>query len=308
VTGTSGGTGSGIALDILFILDRLWQKYLNKEPFKKLALIAPEPFVSISRMTSFSLNSLAFMWELNALKMNRNKEGLMSKLFISDFFDNDENYNKRPFDPYVYALMFDAENNSGCHIDLGSVYDCLADSLLFISCTEEGLGVNNNIINQVTDQNYMSNPSEKSESVMGNVEWSKSIVSFIISSYSISQLDCSLVLGAELAKIQPYFPSNSQADGVNYIYSVPEEHVNMAISLGYNDLDLHHRIIGNNNANSIYVVAFETGYSFDEYRYFPNYVYKYEEQRDDLLKYNRVCHIDKRFVNLDIDKLIDKTL
>jgi hypothetical protein len=148
----------------------------------------------------------------------------------------------------------------------------------------------------------------KSESIMGNVEWCKSIVSFGISSYSISQLDCSLDLGAELAKNQPYFPSNSQANGVNYIYSVPEEHLNMAISLGYNDLDLHHRIIGNNNANSIYVVAFETGYSFDEYRYFPNYVYKYEEQRDNILKYNRVCHIDKLFVNLDIDKLIDRTL
>jgi hypothetical protein len=308
VTGTSGGTGSGIALDILFILDRLWQKYFHSEPFKKLALIAPEPFVNMGGETSFALNSLAFMWELNALKMNRNKESLMSKLFFSDFFDNDDANNKRPFDPYVYALMFDAENNSGCHIDLGSVYDCLADSLLFISCTEEGLGVNSNIINQVTDQNYMSNPSEKSESVMGNVEWSKSIVSFGISSYSISQLDCSLDLGAELAKIQPYFPSNSQANGVNYIYSVSEEHVNMAISLGYNDLDLHHRIIGNNNANSINVVAFEAGYSFDEYRYFPNYICKYEEQRDEILKYDRVCHIDKRFVNLDIDKLIVKTL
>ena len=170
ISATNGGTGSAIALDVLFILDRLYYKYLKCEPIKKLALIAPEAFVSLPEnisITQYSLNSFAFMWELNALKMSSDKEGLMSKLFVSDYFDNHIDSNLEPFDPYSYAIMFDAESSSnGVKLSLNNVFDNVASVLYKLTSSSS----------QIIDTLILNLLARLDGTIRDNTEWSKSIV------------------------------------------------------------------------------------------------------------------------------------
>jgi hypothetical protein len=305
ITGTNGGTGSAIALDVLFILDRLYYKHLMCEPIKKLALIAPEAFVSMpeNRFFTHSLNSFAFMWELNELKMSSDKEGLMSKLFVTDYFDNDCDYNTEPFDPYSYALMFDTESTSGVKISLNSVFDNVASVLFKLTSTSRGRLVDSMIRNRLSDRTIEPSRPIASGCILDNTEWSKSIVAVGFKSIDVESEMMSNELSSDRLNVPIFYPSNTHQH-VNYIFYFADEHTEIAKTIGYDEYDSAHLHQNMTEKGKIEVLAFETSHSFDTYSFFKNYANTYVEKRDEILSLDYACHIHKGFVHLNIDKAL----
>ena len=179
ISGSNGGTGSSMTLDVLFIMDRLYQKYLKSAPTIRLALLTPQPYVNMIQnrgLAQYPLNSFSFMWELNALKMNADKEGLMSKLFVNHYFDKDEDKNLTPFDPYAYVLAFDIETNLGASLDISDTFENVAKVLYLLSTTSAGGSVNSHMSNRLADTTIEPSRPTGKGTLLDNTEWSKSIV------------------------------------------------------------------------------------------------------------------------------------
>ena len=179
ISGSNGGTGSSMTLDILFIMDRLYQKYLKTAPTIRLALLTPQPYVNLNQnrgLSQYPLNSFSFMWELNAMKMNADKEGLMSKLFVNHYFDNGNDKNLSPFDPYAYVLAFDIETNNGASLDISDTFENVAKVLYLLSITSAGGNVNSHMSNRLADKTIEPSRPTGKGALMDNTEWSKSIV------------------------------------------------------------------------------------------------------------------------------------
>lgn len=307
ITGTNGGTGSAIALDVLFILDRLYYKHLKCEPIKKLALIAPEAFVSLAEnisITQYSLNSFAFMWELNALKMSSDKEGLMSKLFVSDYFDNHMDSNLKPFDPYSYALMFDTESTSGVKISLNNVFDNVASVLFKLTSTSTGRALNSPLLNILADRTIEPSRPNVKGGILENTEWSRSIVAVGFKSIDVNQEITSHELSSDRLNIPLFYPSDTPQHGVNYIFSFADEHSKIAKTIGYDEYNSAHLHQNTRENDKIEVIAFEICHSFDTYSYFKNYANTYLEKREGILSLDYGCHIHKGFVHLNVDEAL----
>lgn len=179
ISGSNGGTGSSMTLDILFIMDRLYQKYLKAAPTIRLALLMPQPYVNMIQnrdLSQYPLNSFAFMWELNAMKINADKEGLMSKLFVNHYFDKDDDKNLTPFDPYAYVLAFDIETNLGASLDVSDTFENVAKVLYLLSTTSAGGSVNSHMSNRLADTTTEPSRPIGKGALLDNTEWSKSIV------------------------------------------------------------------------------------------------------------------------------------
>ena len=179
ISGSNGGTGSSMTLDILFIMDRLYQKYLKTAPTIRLALLTPQPYVNMIQnrnLSQYPLNSFSFMWELNAMKMNADKEGMMSKLFVNHYFDKDEDKNLSPFDPYAYVLAFDVETNLGASLDISDTFENVAKVLYLLSSTSAGGTVNSMMSNKLADTTIEPSRPTGKGALLDNTEWSKSIV------------------------------------------------------------------------------------------------------------------------------------
>ena len=179
ISGSNGGTGSSMTLDILFIMDRLYQKSFQAAPTIRLALLTPQPYVNMIQnrdLAQYPLNSFSFMWELNAMKMNAYKEGLMSKLFVNNYFDNDDYKNRSPFDPYAYVLAFDIETNNGASLDILDTFENVAKVLYLLSATPAGGNVNSHMSNRLADRTIEPSRPTGKGALLDNTEWSKSIV------------------------------------------------------------------------------------------------------------------------------------
>lgn len=184
ISGSNGGTGSSMTLDILFVLNRLYFRAFNQSPTLRLALLTPEPYVSISEnkpITQYPLNSFAFMWELNAFKIDyldngNNSTTAMAKLFVNDYFDKPQ-FNAQPFNPYAYALVFDTEAKSGVgKLSLPDTFENVSKVLFMLCRTKAGSLVNSNMINVLADPHArLSEPNIKGNVLEGS-KWSKSLV------------------------------------------------------------------------------------------------------------------------------------
>ena len=307
ISGTNGGTGSAIALDVLFILDRLYYKHLKCEPIKKLALIAPQAFVSLPEnisITQYSLNSFAFMWELNAIKMSSDKEGLMSKLFVSDYFDNHMGSNLKPFDPYSYALMFDTESTSGVKISLNNVFENVASVLFKLTSTSTSRALNSMMLNRLADTTIEPSRPIVDGSILENSEWSRSIVAVGFKSIDFVSEMTSNELSSDRLNLPIFYPSDTPRHSVIYIFSFADEHSEIAKTIGFDVNDPTHLHQKTTENGKIEVLAFETGHSFDTYTYFKDYANTYLEKRDGILSLDYSCHIHKGFVHLNIDKAL----
>jgi len=178
ISGSNGGTGSSMTLDILFIMNRLYYKVFKAEPIVRLALLTPQPYVDAPKnrgLTQYPLNSFSFMWELNAIKMNEARPGLMSKLFVNHSYDNNLDFNNSPFKPYSYLLAFDTETTLGNSLAIDDTFENVAKVLFMLSRTPAGASINSDMSNYLGDNKEPFKPIN-SGSILDNTEWSRSIV------------------------------------------------------------------------------------------------------------------------------------
>ena len=179
ISGSNGGTGSSMTLDILFIMNRLYYREFSAEPIVRLALLTPEPYGKLPQnrgLSQYPLNSFSFMWELNAIKMNEDRAGLMSKLFVNHSYDNSNDFNNSPFKPYSYLLAFDTETtNNSSSLDISDTFENVAKVLFMLSRTPAGASINSDMSNYLGDNPESFKPDNQGP-LLDNTEWSKSIV------------------------------------------------------------------------------------------------------------------------------------
>ena len=178
ISGSNGGTGSSMTLDILFIMNRIFRKEVgNNDPIIRLALLTPEPYVAINPdLSQYPLNSFSFMWELNAVKMNEHREGIMSKLFVNDYFNSSSYGYNLPFNPYSYVLAFDTETTLGTSLDISNTFENVAKVLFLLSTTPAGFTVNSDMSNRLADTTKPPYKPTNQGPLLDNTEWSKTIV------------------------------------------------------------------------------------------------------------------------------------
>ena len=161
ISGTNGGTGSSMTLDILFLIERLFRDKHNGKPSVKLALLTPEPYLKISKeIDNIRLNSFAFLWEINEFKTNpslRFKDPKTNKdtnhfnfLFATNDFRDGGKYTEmtEPWDLFDYCLAFDTQTkNRDKEIGVDETFENVASTISTLACLNAGGAVNSNIIN-----------------------------------------------------------------------------------------------------------------------------------------------------------------
>jgi hypothetical protein len=164
ISGTNGGTGSSMTLDILFLLDRLFQDKVNGKPSIKLAILTPQPYIDLSKHTELiRLNSFASLWEINAFKTNRNfrfKEpnrsvdtNYFNCLFVNnDFIKKNVTYKNvdEPWDLFDYCIAFDTVSKDGnASIPISESFQNVADTISSLACLAAGSFIDSKMINTI---------------------------------------------------------------------------------------------------------------------------------------------------------------
>lgn len=177
ISGTNGGTGSALLLDISFLVNRVFLNQFQVFPKVKLALFAPQPYIQMQEnngLSQYPLNSFATFWEINAFKIGAYKQGLMNQLFVNADYTNNVNFDQEPWNPYTYAIVFDTETNSGTSkISLNDMFENAGNTLFKIS---ESPGVDSNLINFISDITRPNSKTSKTGDFLQETEWSKTIV------------------------------------------------------------------------------------------------------------------------------------
>jgi hypothetical protein len=162
ISGTNGGTGSSMTLDILFLIDRIFQRNHTSKPAIKLALLAPQPYVNKSKfINNIKLNSFAFFWELNAFRTPRpkwqNHEGdwtpYFNYLFSSnDYKDNSYTGGKNDWNVFDYCIVFDTQSkDSRVKIEIEDTFDNVANTLISLACLGGGKKIDSRMINTLLE-------------------------------------------------------------------------------------------------------------------------------------------------------------
>ena len=177
ISGTNGGTGSALLLDISFLVNRVYLNQFQIFPNVKLALFAPQPYIQIpgnNGLSQYPLNSFATFWEMNAFKIGAYKQGLMNQLFVNADYTNNVNSSQEPWNPYTYAIVFDTETNSGTsRISFNEMFENAANTLFKIIGSPE---VDIALINYLSDIVRPNSKSSKIGEFLQETEWSKTVV------------------------------------------------------------------------------------------------------------------------------------
>jgi hypothetical protein len=164
ISGTNGGTGSSMTLDLLFLIDRLFQHETGKgKPQLKLALLTPQPYLdkSADYVVLKTLNSFASLWEINAFKTlkprftspDNNETNYFNYLAATNLFKDVPHNNQHiQWDVFDYCIAFDTKSKDGdVSIELDLTYDNVADTILTLSCLTAGSKIDSNMINTIWD-------------------------------------------------------------------------------------------------------------------------------------------------------------
>ena len=161
ISGTNGGTGSSMTLDILFLIERLFRSRYNGKPSVKLSILTPQPYLKVAKdIDNIRLNSFAFLWELNEFKTNTELRFLDGKtdkntnhfnfLFATNDFKIGGKYPEmtEPWDLFDYCLAFDTQTKDrGKELKIEDTFDNVASTISTLACLNAGTKVNSVIIN-----------------------------------------------------------------------------------------------------------------------------------------------------------------
>ena len=158
ISGSNGGTGSAILLDILFLFERLFSIRHNARPYIHLALVMPEAYCRLSgNINNTRLNSFATLWELNAFKTGKPRFTIPASQIGTNHYNyffatpdfkgaSLDGYNQA-WDVFDYCLVFDSASKDGMlSLELNDVFENASNSILELSCTPIGARVNSIII------------------------------------------------------------------------------------------------------------------------------------------------------------------
>ena len=153
ISGTNGGTGSSMTLDILFLIERLCLEKHTRRPFVNLALVMPQAYCDLTAaIDNIMLNSFASLWELSAFKTQQPRFTIPGSqidtnhynyFFATPDFKGDQAHCHEPWGVFDYCLVFDSSSKDGMiRLELNDVFDNVSDTILSLSCTKIGAQIN----------------------------------------------------------------------------------------------------------------------------------------------------------------------
>lgn len=152
VTSSCGGTGSSLSLDVLYLINRIANVQLTRDPFVKLVLFMPEPFIEHNMVGAedtnhHSLNGFSYMWELNAFKQRIVDGG-------GDIFAHFSAvpWGYTPGDHYDlcrFVIPVDVETNRNTKIGMNNIYSTTAEMLYYLNVGAGAQKIVSNLCNDI---------------------------------------------------------------------------------------------------------------------------------------------------------------
>lgn len=125
VASSCGGTGSGMLLDVLHMLNNLVQEDWNTSPDVRLVLYMPKSYIESNIANNdYLLNAFTCMWELNAFRLDYQK-GHHDRFRYFSIEPIDDTYHQFPL--YTSLIPIDAETSKGGLIPFQELYPAVAE-------------------------------------------------------------------------------------------------------------------------------------------------------------------------------------
>ena len=171
-----GGTGSAAILDVLYIADRVYQKKFNTNPYLRLILYMPKPFIHASKDNiSFSLNAFSTFWELNAFRFDAKNLNDGKKFKHFSCKPDEINWESIPgqWNVYSYMLAVDAETDKNKLIKLDDLFINTAELCFYMHTCTAGDTMVSRLDNDINNTQLINNPRTDT---LTDFKWTKSLL------------------------------------------------------------------------------------------------------------------------------------
>jgi hypothetical protein len=174
----NGGTGSSALLDTLYIADRLFQKAFQGDPFIRLVLYMPQPFIDRNSNSAqkdyYYLNAYSTLWELNAFRYDSTNDSDGKKFkYFSCVPDTDvDGANNCPnWNLYTYLMPIDIETKENRKLaSLEELFENTAQMCFYLHKSAAGDAAVSALDNDLRQTKLFQTDSNN------DFNWSKSLV------------------------------------------------------------------------------------------------------------------------------------
>jgi len=173
---SNGGTGSSAILDVLYIADRVFQSKFKTDPYLRLVLFMPKPFIEQNEKNIiYSLNAFSTFWELNAFRYDavNNNDGKKFKHFSAR--PDKDNWDTIPgkWNGYSYMIPIDAETDKNKSIKLDDLFINTAEMCYYLHRSAIGDVAVSRLDNDIKDVAVINNPRQDKKTPF---KWTNSLV------------------------------------------------------------------------------------------------------------------------------------
>jgi hypothetical protein len=173
---SNGGTGSSAILDVLYIADRVFQAKFKTDPFLRLVLFMPNPFIeSNDNNIVYSLNAFSTFWELNTFRYDaiNKKDGNKFKYFSCK--PDKDKWDTIPggWKGYSYLIPVDAETDNNKPIPIDNLFINTAEMCYYLHKSAVGDVAISRLDNDVKDPKLLNEPRTDTNT---GFAWTKSLV------------------------------------------------------------------------------------------------------------------------------------
>lgn len=173
---SNGGTGSSAILDVLYIADRVFQSKFKTDPFLRLVLFMPNPFIeSNDDNIVYSLNAFATFWELNTFRYDaiNNKDGKKFKYFSCK--PDKDKWDTIPgaWKGYSYLIPVDAETDNNKPIPIDNLFINTAEMCYYLHKSAVGDVAMSRLDNDIKDAQLLGEPRTDANT---DFAWTRSLV------------------------------------------------------------------------------------------------------------------------------------
>ena len=172
----NGGTGSSAILDVLYIADRVYQKKFNTDPYLRLILYMPKPFIDANKDNiSYSLNAFSTFWELNAFRFDSKNlnDGRKFKNFSCKPDEDGWEGIPGPWNVYSYLLAIDAETDKNKQIKLDDLFINTSEMCYYMHISTAGDTMVSRLDNDIKNTQLINDPRKDT---LSDFKWTKSVL------------------------------------------------------------------------------------------------------------------------------------
>lgn len=173
---SNGGTGSSAILDVLYIVDRVFQKKFNNDPYLRLILYMPKPFMAKNEENlNYPLNAFSTFWELNAFRYDAMNENDGKKFQYFSCKPNEDGWETitGKWNVYSYMLAIDAETDKNRPINLDDLFINTAEMCFYMHISTAGDTMVSRLDNNIKNTKLINSPRTDR---LTDFKWTSSLI------------------------------------------------------------------------------------------------------------------------------------